>query len=166
MRRILLVTAMSALALAACSKSKEPDAVKTDPALAEASGQIATDSPPSEPSTSATGSGADQAEKSIPMAMRGRWGLVAADCTTARGDEKGLMTIDATSIRFYESIAKLDHVDQRSETALKANWAYSGEGMDWKRDMTLALQPGGKVLIKQEFGEDAPAGPYKYTRCE
>ena len=75
------------------------------------------------------------------------------------------MTIDAMSIRFYESIAKLDSVDQRSNTAIKANYAFSGEGMDWQRDMTLALQPGGKVLIKQEFGKDAPAGPYKYNRC-
>ena len=33
------------------------------------------------------------------------------------------------------------------------------------RDQTLALQPGGKVLIKQEFGSDAPPGPYKYTQC-
>ncbi len=154
----------AALALSACSKGQDPAAIKTDPALTEASADAGATPAPTAP-TGSEGA-ADQAEKSIPMAMRGRWGLVAADCTSTRGDAKGLMTIEATSIRFYESVAKLAKVDQRSETALKANYAFSGEGMEWKRDMTLALQPGGKVLIKQEFGEDAPAGPYKYNRCE
>ncbi len=158
MQRTLLAAASAALALSACSKGQDPAAIKTDPALTEAA-RIDAAEPASE-------GAAEQAEKSIPMAMRGRWGLVPADCTSTKGDAKGLMTIDAGSIRFYESVAKLAKVDQRSETALKAGYAFSGEGMDWKRDMTLALQPGGKVLIKQEFGEGAPAGPYKYAHCE
>lgn len=158
MKRILLAAASAALALSACSKEQDPAAIKTDPALTEAA-QIDAAKPESEGAVK-------QAEMSIPMAMRGRWGLVPADCTSAKGDTKGLMTLDAASIRFYESVAKLTKVDQRSETALKASYAFSGEGMEWKRDMTLALQPGGKVLIKQEFGEDAPAGPYKYAACE
>jgi hypothetical protein len=158
MKRILLAAASAALALSACSKEPDPAAIKTDPALTEAA-QIDAAHPESE-------GAAKQTEMSIPMAMRGRWGLVPADCTSTKGDTKGLITIDAASIRFYESVAKLTKVDQRSETALKASYAFSGEGMEWKRDMTLALQPGGKVLIKQEFGEDAPAGPYKYAACE
>ena len=160
---ILTVTA-AALALAACSKGQDPNAIKTDPALTEAAVAPASESAPPAvaPSTEAV---ADQADKSIPSAMRGRWGLVAADCTSTRGDAKGLLTISADNIKFYESVAKLAKVAQRSDTGLKASYAFSGEGMVWKRDMTLALQPGGKVLIKQEFGEDAPPGPYKYTRC-
>ena len=158
MQRILLAAASVALALSACSKGQDPAAIKTDPALTEAA-QIDAAEPASE-------GAAEQAEKSIPMAIRGRWGLVPADCTSTRGDAKGLIAIDAASIRFYESVAKLAKVDQRSETALKASYVFSGEGMDWQRDMTLALQPGGQVLIKQEFGEGAAAGPYTYTHCE
>jgi len=163
LQRTFLIAATAVLALSACSKGQDPAPVKTDPALAEASEQAASPSPALEPGGTAS---ATPADKSIPQAMRGRWGLVAADCTSTKGDAKGLMTIDGMSIRFYESVAKLSTVGQRSDTALKANYAFSGEGMEWKRDMTLALQPGGKVLIKQEFGEDAPAGPYKYNRCE
>ena len=158
MQRILLAAASAALALSACSKGQDPAAIKTDPALTEAA-QIDAAEPASE-------GAAEQAEKSIPMAIRGRWGLVPADCTSTRGDAKGLIAIDAASIRFYESVGTLAKVDQRSETALKASYAFSGEGMDWQRDMTLALQPGGKVLMKQEFGEGAAAGPYKYMHCE
>ena len=161
MHRNLLTAATAALVLVSCSKGQEPALVTTDPALAE-SAQVALATPQAAASSDAA---ADQAEKSIPQAIRGRWGLVPADCTPARADAKGLITIDASSIRFYESVARLDHVDQRSETALKASYAFSGEGMDWKRDVTLALQPGGKVLIRQEFGSDAPPGPYQYKRC-
>ncbi len=163
MKQLITAAALASLMLGACSKGKEAAPIKTDPALAQASEQAANPGPTAGPSADAS---AAAAEKSIPTAMRGRWGLVAADCTSTKGDTKGLMTIDAGSIRFYESVAKLAKVDQRSETALKASYAFSGEGMEWQRDMTLALQPGGKVLIKQEFGEDAPAGPYKYARCE
>ena len=164
MKRSLLIAGAAALALAACSKGQDPAATKTDPALTEAA--VAPPPAPARPIAAPSSEGAaDQAEKSIPTALRGRWGLVAADCTSTRGDDKGLITIGATSIKFYESVAKLAKVGQRSETALRASYAFSGEGMEWKRDMTLALQPGGKVLIKQEFGEDAPPGPYKYTHC-
>ena len=164
MKRSFLIIGAAALALAACSKGQDPDAIKTDPALTEA----AVAPPPESATTTAapsSESSADQAEKSIPAAMRGRWGLVPLDCTGDPAAAKGLIKIDAVSIKFYESVAKLAKVGQRSETALRAAYAFSGEGMEWQRDVTLALQPGGMVLIKQEFGEDAPPGPYKYTRC-
>ena len=164
MQRSLLIASAAALALAACSKSQDPDAIKTDPALSEEAVPPSSESP-APAVTPSSESSADQAEKSIPAALRGRWGLVALDCNGDPAAAKGLINIDATSIKFYESVAKLAKVDQRSETALRASYAFSGEGMEWKRDMTLALQPGGKVLIKQEFGEDAPPGPYKYMRC-
>ena len=165
MKRSLLIAGAAALALAACSKGQDPGAIKTDPALSEAAAPPLSESATPAAATTPSEASADQAEKSIPAALRGRWGLVAADCTTKRGDDKGLITIGATTIKFYESVAKLAKVAQRSETALRASYAFTGEGMEWKRDMTLALQPGGKVLIKQEFGADAPPGPYKYARC-
>ena len=31
----------------------------------------------------------------IPAAFHGRWGMVPADCTSTRGDNKGLITVDA-----------------------------------------------------------------------
>ena len=164
MNRSFLIAGATALALTACSKGQDPDAIKTDPALTEAAvpppseSAVPAAAPPSE-------SSADQAEKSIPAAMRGRWGLVPLDCSGDPAAAKGLIKIDAGSIKYYESVAKLAKVTQRSDTAMRATYAFSGEGMDWTRDMTLALQPGGKVLIKQEFGEDAPPGPYKYMRC-
>ena len=147
------------LALAACSETKQPaplatsDAVDTAPAMPEASMMPRPSASPPE------------AEKSIPLALRGRWGLVAADCTSTRGDAKGLITISADSVRYYESLAKLSKVTERSDTSLAAGFAFSGEGMEWQRNMTLKLQDGGKTLVKQEFGADAIPGPLTYRHC-
>ena len=43
----------------------------------------------------------------IPASLHGRWGLTPGDCTSSRGDAKGLMTIGDTRIKFYESTANL-----------------------------------------------------------
>ena len=147
------------LALAACSETKQPaplatsDAVDAAPAMPEASMSPGPSASPPE------------AEKSIPLALRGRWGLVPADCTSTRGDAKGLITISADSLRYYESVAKLSKVTERSDTSLAAGFAFSGEGIEWQRNMTLKLQDGGKTMVKQEFGADAIPGPLTYRHC-
>ena len=97
--------------------------------------------------------------------MRGRFGLVPADCTTPRGDGTGLLTVGADSLRFYESVAALEAVAERGPYWLKARFAYSGEGMEWSRMVTLALRDRGRMLILEEFGDDAVPGPRTYTRC-
>ena len=165
MKLLLCHAAVAALVLAGCSPNSDPAPVETD---APASAEPLPESAVARSSPVATGSAdspAAVAEKSIPVALRGSWGMVPADCTSTRGDAKGLITIGATSIRYYESVAKLTKVSERSETALRASYAFSGEGMDWQRELTLKLQDGGKVLIKQEFGSDVPPGPYRYTHC-
>lgn len=102
----------------------------------------------------------------IPPSVQGRWGLVAADCTASHGDAKGLLTIDATSLRFYESVGKLTRVRERDANRILGDFAFSGEGMTWNRNMALDAQDGGRTLIRRENGADAAPGPFKYTRCQ
>ena len=92
--------------------------------------------------------------------MRGRFGLVPADCTTTRGDGKGLLTVGADSLRFYESVAALEAVAERGPYWLKARFAYSGEGMDWKKYQVLELQAGKLVRTESD-----PMKSYTYARC-
>ena len=165
MRPLQYHVAIAALALAGCSQSGDPAPVETGiPYSAEPLPGSAIPMAPPAPTVSAEDSAAD-AEQSIPVALRGRWGMVPADCTSTRGDAKGLITVDATSIRYYESVAKLSKFSERSATALRASFAFSGEGMNWQREVALTLRDGGKALIRQEFGGDASPGPYKYTHC-
>src|SRR5687767_8399070 len=56
------------------------------------------------PSTS--GDRASATGAAIPEALQGRWALTPDDCTSARGDAKGLLVVSRDELRFYESVAK------------------------------------------------------------
>lgn len=148
------------LALAACDGGTQGADVTTEEAAAN--GDLAANSSvaPVEPDDAGT-----PAPTEIPEAIRGRWGLVAADCTSTRGDAKGLLEIDAGRLRFYESVGTLDTVMDAEPTRLRADFDFEGEGMTWEREMVLDVQDGGSTLIRREYGEDAAPGPFRYSRC-
>jgi len=157
-RTIFLLPAL--LALAACDGGTQGADVTTEEAAAN--GDLAANSSvaPVEPDDAGT-----PAPTEIPEAIRGRWGLVAADCTSTRGDAKGLLEIDAGRLRFYESVGTLDTVMDAEPTRLRATFDFEGEGMTWEREMVLDVQDGGTTLIRREYGEDAAPGPFRYSRC-
>ena len=157
-RTICLLPAL--LALAACDGGTQGADVTTEEAAAN--GDLAANSSvaPVEPDDAGT-----PAPTEIPEAIRGRWGLVAADCTSTRGDAKGLLEIDAGRLRFYESVGTLDTVMDAEPTRLRATFDFEGEGMTWEREMVLDVQDGGSTLIRREYGEDAAPGPFRYSRC-
>ena len=156
--RCILIGLIPLAVLAACSD-------RTDPAAeaSQAAAPVPTTStvPPAAmpPPPLATG------PATIPAALQGRWGLVAADCTSDRGDAKGLLVIDSTSLKFYESVGRIDSISAASATRLRASFRFTGEGMNWTRDEVLDAQNQGKTLIRREYGADAAPGPLQYTRC-
>lgn len=153
------------LGLAACSGEKadpQPSGTPDSELIAPA----ATITPSEAPGAARTGSDTGAAVSAIPAPLRGRWGLVPADCTTARGDEKGLIAISANELKFYESVARLKTATSGSAAAIDATFAFSGEGMDWTRRITMATSDGGKTMNLEEFGDDAPAGKRVYTKCQ
>lgn len=147
----------AALALAGCEKKAE-----TAPASEEAV-PAATALPP----PSAAASFAAEVPGSIPMALRGRWGLVPLDCTGDPAAAKGLIDVDATSIKFYESVAKLGKVKSGDDSAIDATFAFTGEGQEWALDVDLKIEDG--QLVRKDTGRDAQSVPgpglLKYTRC-
>ena len=48
----------------------------------------------------------NDAATAIPASLHGRWGLTPADCTSTRGDAKGLLIVSADGLKFYESLGK------------------------------------------------------------
>jgi hypothetical protein len=138
------------------------------------SGEPGSEQPPDEAAdTGVAASGASQPEPAppqgddaaIPAAMQGRWGLVAADCEPGRADAKGLMVVDGNGLEFYESVAELDGATERSGQVMRATFDFTGEGMEWEREMTLTLENGGETLVRREYGDDAAPEPLEYTRC-
>ncbi len=145
---------VAALALAACSQQAQDEA-PADKTVAE----------PAAVSAAPTQAVPTAIPQAIPPAIRGRWGLVPADCTSTRGDAKGLLTIDGTSLRFYESVGKLGAIKDGDAGEIEATYAFTGEGQSWTLDVDLELEDGGKTLIRKDTGPDALPGPLTYTRC-
>jgi hypothetical protein len=174
-RAVPILTVAAAYALAGCSQEPtQPSAEGTGtPAVAQTSEPAivepfsppeAVESLPAAPAPSADASATTTAT-AIPAAIRGRWGLVPADCTSKLGDAKGLLTISSSQLKFYESVAKLGTVKEAEDSRIRATFAYSGEGQTWTQDVVLDVQDGGKTLIRRDYGRDALPGPLKYARC-
>jgi len=168
MRKTAMIAAISlaALSLAGCGGGTERTAtndsvvltdnsVATTPAPPEAAPTTAP-APTASPSDTGTG---------IPAALQGRWGLVPADCTSTRGDNKGLLTITADTLRFYESVGTLGKVAERDASRIVADFAMTGEGQSWTRRMVLDAEDNGKSLVRREQGADAMLGLLRYQRC-
>lgn len=161
MRSVLLPSAAVAIVLSACQPSDSGDAgAKT--ARTEGAATPAATPPAPAPSP---GDSAGIAAEGIPVALRGAWGMVPGDCTSTRGDAKGLLRVSATTLTFYESVGRLGTVKDRSENSLRADYAFTGEGMEWTRDITLTVSNGGNTLTRYDRGGEEPGEPFTYTRC-
>ena len=156
--------ACAMLALGACSSERESTAggertVQEQDTAPAPSPQPAPPAPaPDAQATGDTGTG-------IPSAIQGRWGLVPADCTSTRGDAKGLIAVSPRKIEFYESVADLGAVGERKADRMRGTFAFEGEGQQWTMDMLLAIQPDGS-LLRRDFGPDAAPEPLRYQRCK
>ncbi len=108
---------------------------------------------------------ATMVDERVPASLHGRWGLVPADCEPGRADAKGLLLIDRESLEFYESVAQLGDVAASDAHGIRADFEFTGEGMEWTREIELAIEDGGNTMVRRELGEGAADGPLVYTRC-
>ena len=165
--------ALLALAFTACNKEIPVDniAIDNDAASPMAGGPPeGVDAPNSvtaaaENAATKAGKAAAQLPTLIPAQFRGRWGLTKADCTSTRGDAKGLLTIDDARLTFYESRGMLDKVLGATANSFDANYGFSGEGQEWQRVERLT-----RTNAKLQRRTDAAAGHeppvnLTYSRC-
>ena len=152
--RSLLIPAAVALALAACQQAADDGNIAIDESANAAGAEIET-LPPSETSEAAAPA---PRQATIPAQYHGRWGMVAADCTSTRGDAKGLIVIGERDIRFFEATATL--VEQRPAiaTGFAGFYRFTGEGQNWEKVVTL--KRSGDRLTRTD-----DAGNTNYKRC-
>ena len=168
MTRVLLPTALLALAIAGCQQHNDDNFAIDESTNAAAATDVET-LPPDEAGSSTNdaeaSNGADlnsadpaPAAAVIPAQYRGRWGMVAADCTSTRGDAKGLITIGDKTVRFYESTATLKEQRPAISTSFAGLFGFTGEGQSWEKTMTFTRT--GDSLKRAE-----DEGSFTYRRC-
>ena len=165
-QRNLTIPALLALAIAACQQPADDSNIAIDNGVnaAEAANAKIEILPASETSAAAPaangveGAPAMPGEALIPSQYRGRWGMVAADCTSTRGDAKGLITIDEGTVKFYESLATLKEQRPAIATSFSGRFGFTGEGQTWEKVMTFTRSGGTLKRADEE-------GSFTYTRC-
>lgn len=150
------LAAMAALVLVACQERSTTKMAVDD---SSATGTTGTGI------TASNTAAAAPLPTTIPAPLQGRWGLVLADCTSTKGDAKGLLTIDSTTLKFYESRGTVAKVMGGGVDSFEADYAFTGEGQEWTRIEKLALVDGKlrRQTVTQEGQE--PGVDLTYLRC-
>ncbi len=149
------IPACLALAAAACQQPANDSNIAIDNGVnaAEAANAEIETLPPDDSNEAAAAT-----TPVIPAELRGRWGMVAADCTSTRGDAKGLITISEKTVKFYEALATLKEVRPATARGFSGQYDFSGEGQTWQRPMNFSRV--GNTLKRAD-----DEGNYSYTRC-
>lgn len=160
MRKLILIA--GPLALVACQNQPAAENATASGPVANASVEAV---PPSETAVVETEAGRavvtpGGTPNAIPAALQGRWGLVPGDCTSTRGDAKGLIEVTADTLTFYESRARLEEPVKVTATSVTGEFAFTGEGQAWRKAVTLSRD--GETLVREEA--DLPQ-PLRYQRC-
>lgn len=150
------------VAVAGCTSRDPVDNKANGAALPEPVNQTAPSAlgePPDNSAAPANGA-APAGAATIPAALRGRWGLTPADCTSTRGDAKGLLVIGEGELRFYESRAVPGKDVQADADSINGHFDFTGEGQSWSKFEALKLS--GTKLIRTETN---PAASFTYAKC-
>jgi len=161
MFRVPILTCALLLGVAACGGNDPvdkdatgrtdglPDINATAPSTA---GEPHTDTQPAKPLPTSPAT--------LPAALQGRWGLTPADCTPGRSDAKGLLTVSAQELGFYESRAvPAAGVTTDAESAA-GNFAFTGEGQSWTKYESLKIDKGRLIRT-----ETKPSASLTYAKC-
>jgi hypothetical protein len=157
----LLMCAMMVL-IVACGGRDPPVANEAnDTAGLPASNRSSPDATGAPPRTAPPASAQEAATQAIPASLQGRWGLSPMDCTSTRGDAKGLLVIGPAELRFYESRAVPGRDVQNGTDSIIGNFTYTGEGQTWTKFEALKLD--GEELVRTQSN---PVASFTYARCK
>lgn len=158
-----LVACLGMVAVVGCGGrdpvAKEADNTAGLPAIDDAVPDATGAAPESAPASSAAPPAT--AGATIPAALHGRWGLTPEDCTSTRGDAKGLLVLGPSDIRFYESRAVPAADARPGKDSITGNFTFTGEGQTWTNFQALELR--GQELVRTESN---PVASFTYARCK
>jgi hypothetical protein len=162
MLRVPWISCLLVLTFAACD-GNDPVDKKAENTAGLPDVNVAAPSATGEPhvqTAPAEAARAPTASVTIPVAFRGRWGLTPADCTSALGNAKGLLIINAGELRFYESRAVPAADVNTDANSITGTFAFTGEGQSWTQFEALKVDKG--VLTRTET---KPTASFSYAKC-
>jgi hypothetical protein len=158
-----IVTITAIMSIGACSSESDPvaDGANNVAAIpAEANAPATGESSAAATDENETAEPVNDSASAIPASLHGRWGLTPGDCTSTRGDAKGLMIVSGKSLKFYESAAKPAGPLKASANSASGDFTFTGEGMTWKKFEALELQDNKLVRTESD-----PMASFTYARC-
>jgi hypothetical protein len=156
-----ILTCVLMAGIVGCS-SRDPVADEANNTAGLPAGNVDAPSPDGAPPQNATTSagGTPAPSAAIPATLQGRWGLTPGDCTSTLGDAKGLLIVNATELRFYESRAVPARDIQADGGSISGNFDFTGEGQTWSKFESIKLQ--GRDLVRTETN---PTASFTYAKC-
>ncbi|KTT73701.1 hypothetical protein [Sphingomonas endophytica] len=163
-----LATGMMAMTLAACGGGT-PDYNRVDVPEREAEAQAAIERSVAQNGAASTArsgvpvtvpSRTAARARAFPTEFRGYWGVTDDDCELANTSATGRINIDADTIRFYDTRARVQRLVPLSPQEVVADVRIAGEGPAFERRETYRLEAGGTMLVRI-----APPTTQRYRRC-
>ena len=149
------------LVVVACSGNDPVDDQANNTTGLPAANEPAPDATGAPPANAAAAQSIPATEAKIPAVLHGRWGLTPADCTSTRGDAKGLLIVGPAELKFYESRAVPGPDSTTSADSISGKFAFTGEGQTWTKFQALELQ--GQQLVRTESN---PMESFTDARCK
>jgi hypothetical protein len=156
-----LIVPLAMLTVVACSKRDPVDDQARNTAGLPAINEPAPDATGAPPANAVATKPLPAVASKIPAPLQGRWGLTPGDCTSTRGDAKGLLIIGPDDLKFYESRAVPGPDTQTSPDSISGKFAFTGEGQTWTKFQALELQKDQLVRT-----ESNPMASFTYARCK
>ena len=156
-----LIVPLAMLTVVACSKRDPVDDQARNTAGLPAINEPAPDATGAPPANAVATQPQPTVASKIPTPLQGRWGLTPGDCTSTRGDAKGLLIIGPDNLKFYESRAVPGPDTQTSPDSISGKFAFTGEGQTWTKFQALELQKDQLVRT-----ESNPMASFTYARCK
>lgn len=149
------------LIAAACSKREPVDKQANNTAGLPAINDSVPDATGAPPEKAPPATQPARPTEAIPASLRGRWGLTPMDCTSTKGDAKGLLIVSPADLVFYESRAVPAHNAQTGTDSISGDFDFTGEGQTWTKFEALELK--GRELVRTE---SKPVASFTYARCK
>lgn len=160
MLRVPFISCALVLAVVACGKNDPVDPKAAHAAAALPNVQVSAPSATGEPhKQTEPAKPLPAAAIKIPAALRGRWGLTPAACSSKR-DAKDLLVVTPDNVRFYESRAVPSGDVEADTNSVSGNFAFGGDGGSWTRYEALSVEKDRLTRT-----ETNPPASFTYAKC-